>query len=92
MSCLDIFFSKIEPIIGSIDIELKLPKSLQSKHYIFMIVHIKDYFNNFGILQLFSKLIIIVEKIGVISLGESPRLPTPTLLFVITYSILNIFI
>ena len=38
MSILDIFSL---PIIGSIVIDLKLPKSLESKHDIFMIGNIK---------------------------------------------------
>ena len=32
MSSLDIFFSNSLPIIGNMDIGLKLPKSLESKH------------------------------------------------------------
>ena len=46
MSCLDIFFSNSLPIIGSIDIGLKLPKSLESKHDIFMMGYIKDDLKN----------------------------------------------
>ena len=55
------------------DIGLKLPKSLESKHGIFMMGHIKDNFKNFGILQLFNKSIIILEKIGVIVLANFLR-------------------
>ena len=48
MSCLDIFFSK-----NLLKIErwicLNLPKSLESRHGLFMIEHIKDDFKNFGI-------------------------------------------
>ena len=55
------------------DIGLKLPKSLESKYALFMMGHIKDDFKNFGISQLFSKSIIIVEKIGVIVLTNYLR-------------------
>ena len=51
-------------------IGLKLPKSLESKHGIFMMEYIKDDFKNFRISQLFSKSIIIVEHIGVIVLAN----------------------
>ena len=69
MSCTDIFFSNSLPIIGSMDIGLKLPKLLESKHGFFILGHIKDDFKNFGISQLFNKSIIILEKIGVIVLA-----------------------
>ena len=55
------------------DICLKLPISLESKHGIFMMGHIKGDFNNCGILQLFNKPIIIVEKRGVIVLANFLR-------------------
>ena len=51
------------------DIALKLPKSFESKHGIFMMGIIKDDFKNFGISQLFIKSIIIVKKRGVIVLA-----------------------
>ena len=58
MSYLDIFFQTVIigiPIIGSMDICLKLPKSLEFKHDLFMMGHIKNDFKNFGNSQLFSK-------------------------------------
>ena len=51
------------------DISLKLPKLLESKHGLFMIGHIKDDFKNFIISQSYNKSIIIVEKVGVIVLA-----------------------
>ena len=73
MSCLDIFFSNWLPIRGSMDICLKMPESVETKHSIFMMGNIKDVFKNFGISQLFSKSIIIVETRRVIALANFLR-------------------
>ena len=54
------------------DIGLTFPNSLESMHGLFMIIYenIKYDFKNFGISQLFSKSIIIIEKRGVIVLAN----------------------
>ena len=55
------------------DIGQQLPTSLESGKIFFITRHIKDDFKNFRISQLFSKLIILVEKRGVIILANFLR-------------------
>ena len=51
-----------------------MTNTLESKHVLFMMEHIKDDLKNFGISQLFNKSIIFSEKIGVIVLANFLRI------------------